>query len=68
MFAVSMDFLGIVLLMLWLVMLDMINRFLVLLCIGIVFAMVFLIGIMMRLVVNKDRFRLVLMLRRFVVH
>ena len=64
---VSMDLLGIVLCMLWLVMLDMINRFLVLLCIGMGF-MMFLIRIMMRLVVNQDRFRLVLMLRRFVVH
>ena len=65
---VSMDLLGIVLCMLWLVMLDMINRFLVLLCIGVGFMMVLLIRIMMRLVVNQDRFRLVLMLRRFVVH
>ena len=64
---VSMDLLGIVLCMLWLVVLDMINRFLVLLCIGMGF-MMFLIRIMMRLVVNQDRFCLVLMLRRFVVH
>ena len=64
---VSMDLLGIVLWMLWLVMLNMINRLLVLLCKGMGF-MMFLIRIMMRLVVNQDRFSLVLMLRRFVVH
>ena len=64
---VSMDLLGIKLWMLWLVMLDVINRFLVLLCIGMGF-MMFLIRIMMRLVVNQNRFRLIFMLRRFVVH
>ena len=64
---VSMDLLGIKLWILWLFMLDVINRFLVLLCIGMGF-MMFLIRIMMRLVVNQDRFRLVLILRRFVVH
>ena len=64
---VSMDLLGIKLWILWLFMLDVINRFLVLLCIGMGF-MMFLIRIMMRLVVNQNRFCLILMLRRFIVH